>query len=157
MFGAKLSWCQIIRCQIVLVPNYPGGKLSTFIILVPNCLFFLSWCQIVRFIILVPNCPTIHAMFHFIQTIVRKRVLLKWRSFPGLSYGRKAPFSNVVCSNGHGRRGSLALMVWGQFFQNLNQTSPSRLNLKFKIFTKPIIKISTQVQFHNLCKTSAAQ
>ena len=57
MFGAKLSWCQIVRCQIVLVPNCPGAKLSTFIILVPNCPLLLSWCQIVRFIILVPNCP----------------------------------------------------------------------------------------------------
>ena len=57
MFGAKLSWCQIVRCQIVLVPNCPGAKLSTFIILVPNCPFLLSWCQIVLFIILVPNCP----------------------------------------------------------------------------------------------------
>ena len=57
MFGAKLSWCQIVRCQIVLVPNCPGAKLSTFIILVPNCPLLLSWCQIVCFIILVPNCP----------------------------------------------------------------------------------------------------
>ena len=57
MFGAKLSWCQIVRCQIVLVPNCPGAKLSTFIILVPNCPLLLSWCQIARFIILVPNCP----------------------------------------------------------------------------------------------------
>ena len=56
MFGAKLSWCQIVRCQIVLVPNCPGAKLSVFIILVPNCPLLLSWCQIVRFIILVPNC-----------------------------------------------------------------------------------------------------
>ena len=42
MFGAKLSWCQIVRCQIVLVPNCPGAKLSTFIILVPNCPLLLS-------------------------------------------------------------------------------------------------------------------
>ena len=28
MFGAKLSWCLIVRCQIVLVPNCPGAKLS---------------------------------------------------------------------------------------------------------------------------------
>ena len=74
--GAKLSVllsrCQIVRCQIVLVPNCslllswcqivlvpncPGAILSTFIILVPNCLLLLSWCQIVPFIILVPNCP----------------------------------------------------------------------------------------------------
>ena len=47
MFGAKLSWCQIVRCQIVLVPNCPGAKLSAFIILVPNCPLLLSWCQIV--------------------------------------------------------------------------------------------------------------
>merc|ERR1712240_901539 len=53
----KLNWCQIVRCQIVLVPNCPGAKLSTFIILVPNCPLLLSWCQIVPFIILVPNCP----------------------------------------------------------------------------------------------------
>ena len=57
MFGAKLSWCQIVRCQIVLVPNCPGAKLSTFIILVPNCPFLFSCCQTVCFIILVPNCP----------------------------------------------------------------------------------------------------
>ena len=57
MFGAELSWCQIVRCQIVLVPNCPGAKLSTFIILVLNCPLLLSWCQIVPFIILVPNCP----------------------------------------------------------------------------------------------------
>ena len=43
MFGAKLSWCQIVRCQIVLVPNCPGAKLSTFIILAPNCpLYYLG-------------------------------------------------------------------------------------------------------------------
>ena len=46
-----------IWCQIVLVPNCPGAKLSTFIILVPNCSLLLSSCQIVPFIILVPNCP----------------------------------------------------------------------------------------------------
>ena len=51
MFGAKLSWCQIVRCQIVLVPNCPGAKLSVFIILVPNCP--MPNCP-------VPNCPTIH-------------------------------------------------------------------------------------------------
>ena len=51
MFGAKLSWCQIVRCQIVLVPNCPGAKLSVFIILVPNCP--MANCP-------VPNCPTIH-------------------------------------------------------------------------------------------------
>ena len=53
------SWC-----QIVLVPNCPGAKLSgaklsVFIMLVPNCPGTklsgakLSWCQIVR----LPNCP----------------------------------------------------------------------------------------------------
>ena len=36
MFGAKLSWCQIARCQIVLVPNCLGAKLSAFIILEPK-------------------------------------------------------------------------------------------------------------------------
>ena len=41
--GAKLSWCQIVRCQIVRF-YYVGAK--------------LSWCQIVRCqIVLVPNCP----------------------------------------------------------------------------------------------------
>ena len=35
MFGAKLFWCQIVRCQIVLVSNCPGVKLSE--------------CQIVHF------------------------------------------------------------------------------------------------------------
>ena len=40
--GAKLSWCQIVRCQIVLGPYCP---------------LLLSWCQIDRFIMLVPNCP----------------------------------------------------------------------------------------------------
>ena len=49
MFGAKLSWCQIVRCQIVLVPNCPGAKLSALIFLVPNFPFLLSRCQIVRF------------------------------------------------------------------------------------------------------------
>ena len=56
--GVKLSWCQIVRCQIVhfpwcqivRVPNCPGAKLSGAklskcqIVLVPNCP--------------VPNCPT---------------------------------------------------------------------------------------------------
>ena len=41
--GAKLSGCQIVRCQIVLVPNCPGAKLSAFITLVPNCpLYYLG-------------------------------------------------------------------------------------------------------------------
>merc|ERR1711963_877161 len=55
--GAKLSGAKLSWCQIVLVPNCLGAKLSTFIILVPNCPVLLSWCQIVRFYILVPNCP----------------------------------------------------------------------------------------------------
>ena len=38
--GAKLSWCQIVRCQIILLPNCPGAK--------------LSWCQIVRCRIVLP-------------------------------------------------------------------------------------------------------
>ena len=42
--GVKLSWCQIVRCQIVLVSNCP----------VSNC----PRCQIVRCqIVLVSNCP----------------------------------------------------------------------------------------------------
>ena len=42
MFGAKLSWCQIVRCQIVRF-YYHGAKLSAFIILVPNCpLYYLG-------------------------------------------------------------------------------------------------------------------
>ena len=41
--------------------------------------------------------------------------------------------------------------------QNLNQTSASRLNLKFKILTKPRIRILTKIQVHNLYKTSAAK
>ena len=58
---------------LMLVQNYPGAKLSIFTVLVPNCPFSLSWCQIVRFHYLgaklsvftilvanclVPNCPT---------------------------------------------------------------------------------------------------
>ena len=39
-FSLFLSWCQIVRCQIVLVPNCPGAK--------------LSWCQIVRCQIVLP-------------------------------------------------------------------------------------------------------
>merc|ERR1711963_706704 len=72
--GAKLSGAKLSWCQIVLMPNCPGAKLSTFIILVPNCPLLLSWCQIVPFIILVqncpvpncsvPNCPTIKIRYH---------------------------------------------------------------------------------------------
>ena len=37
MFGAKLSWCQIVHFY------YLGAKLSAFIILVPNCpLYYLG-------------------------------------------------------------------------------------------------------------------
>ena len=44
MFGAKLSWCRIVWCQIILVPNCLffltlGAKLS----------ILLCWCLIVRF------------------------------------------------------------------------------------------------------------
>ena len=85
MFGAKLSWCQIVRCQIVLVPNCPGAKLSTFIILVPNCLLLLFWCQIVRFIILLPNCPTIR-LGRFWNSNCRKLHLRIWKcSSPSLA------------------------------------------------------------------------
>ena len=41
--------------------------------------------------------------------------------------------------------------------QNLNETSASRLNLKFKILTEPSFSVSTKIQLHNLCKTSAAK
>ena len=39
--------------------------------------------------------------------------------------------------------------------KNLNQTSASPQNLKFKILTKPSFRISTKIQLHNLYKTSA--
>ena len=41
--------------------------------------------------------------------------------------------------------------------KNLNQTSASPLNLKFKILTKPSFGISTKIQLHNLYKTSTAK
>ena len=41
--------------------------------------------------------------------------------------------------------------------KNLNQTSASPLNLKFKVLTKPSFRISTKIQLHNLYKTSAAK
>ena len=41
--------------------------------------------------------------------------------------------------------------------QNPHQTSPPRLNLKFKILTKPCLSILTKIHLHNLCKTSAAK
>ena len=41
--------------------------------------------------------------------------------------------------------------------KNLNQTSASPQNLKFKILTKPSFRISTKIQLHNLYKTSAAK
>ena len=40
---------------------------------------------------------------------------------------------------------------------SINKTSASPLNLKFKIFTQPGFRISTKIQLHNLCKTSAAK
>ena len=41
--------------------------------------------------------------------------------------------------------------------RNLNQTSASPLNLKFKILTQPSFRIPTKIQLHNLYKTSAAK
>ena len=41
--------------------------------------------------------------------------------------------------------------------QNFNQTSASRLNLKFKILTKPSFRISNIIQLHNHYKTSASK
>ena len=41
--------------------------------------------------------------------------------------------------------------------RNLNQTSASPLNLKFKILTQPSFRTSTKIQLHHLYKTSAAK
>ena len=41
--------------------------------------------------------------------------------------------------------------------KNLNQTSVSPLNLKFKILTKPSFRILIKIQLHNLNKSSAAK
>merc|ERR1711873_10420 len=51
--GAKLSWCQIVRCQIALVPNCPGAK--------------LSWCQIVRCQIVLPPCDIVLYKVHIVH------------------------------------------------------------------------------------------
>merc|ERR1712223_885979 len=52
MFGAKLSWCQIVRCQIVLVPKCPlllsWCQIVLFYYLGAKLSALLSWCQIVR-------------------------------------------------------------------------------------------------------------
>ena len=41
--------------------------------------------------------------------------------------------------------------------QNLNQISAFRLNLNFKILTKPSFRISTKIKLHNLNQASAAK
>ena len=41
--------------------------------------------------------------------------------------------------------------------KNLNQTSPSRLNLKLKILTEPSFSISIRIQLRNRCKISKAK
>ena len=41
--------------------------------------------------------------------------------------------------------------------QNLNHTSASRLNLKFKILNKPSLRNSTKIKLHNFYKTSAVK
>ena len=41
--------------------------------------------------------------------------------------------------------------------QNLNQTSAFRLNLNFKILTKPSFRISIKIKLHNLNQGSAAK
>ena len=52
-------------------------------------------------------------------------------------------------------------IIWGistkHQLQNLNRTSASRLNLKFKILSKPSFRISTKIQIHDLYKTSATK
>ena len=40
---------------------------------------------------------------------------------------------------------------------SINKTSAYPLNLKFKILTQPSFRISTKIQLHNLCKTSATK
>ena len=67
MFGAKLSWCQIVRCQFVRVPNCP---------------FLLSWCQIVRFYylgaklsVLLSRCQIVRCQIVQCQ-IVRCQIVL---------------------------------------------------------------------------------
>ena len=44
-----------------------------------------------------------------------------------------------------------------QQIQHLNNTSASRLTLKFKILTKPNLRNSTKIQLHNFYKTSAVK
>ena len=60
MFNLIISivWCQIVQCQIVWVPNYPGAKLFGSCYDIGVKLSILSCrCQIVLFLLLVPNCP----------------------------------------------------------------------------------------------------
>ena len=59
MFAANAFWCQIVRCQIILVPNcFLTNQIVHFIMLVPNCPGAkLSGAKLSVFIMLVPNCP----------------------------------------------------------------------------------------------------
>ena len=55
------------------------------------------------------------------------------------------------------RTRGLSSSCLSQIARNLNKTSASPLNLKFKILTQPSFRISTKIQLHNLNKTSATK
>ena len=69
--------------------------------------------------------------------------------------------SNLFRSYHKIKHKSWSNIIWGistkHQLQNLNQTSASRLNLKFKILSKPSFRISTKIQIHDLYKTSATK
>merc|ERR1712011_43023 len=66
-FHFFLSWCQIVRCQIVLVPNCPGAK--------------LSWCQIVRFYYLGAKLSPLLSWYQIVRCqIVRCQIVLQSKS-----------------------------------------------------------------------------
>ena len=75
MFAAKLSWCQIVRCQIVLDQDS-----WCQIVRVPNCLFLLSWCQIVR-------CQIVLQSAHNMPKIQGGRSCVGARGAPAKKFG----------------------------------------------------------------------
>ena len=92
-------WCQIVRCQIVLVPNCLGAKLSAFIILEPKFPLYYLGAKLSGPVpnCSVPNCPTIlgstktrkKRKFHYelfaSEKLVKKNTQ-KWLKFVGHRY-----------------------------------------------------------------------
>ena len=132
------------------------GDITHFALMIHALLTqILKYCFCAMYSCLISVCAIFFPFSDFGPLGKRKKHCQR-QSGRGLSSAYESNLVKSYHKFKHKSRSNFRISTHHQL-QHINQTSPPRQNLQFKILTKYSFRILTKVQLHNLHKTSAAK